>query len=150
VFRWLKRKLTKRAAPSLVRKLDPAQLWVEALRSGDYAQARGHLRSENGYCCLGVACDTYRRVTGKGRWDRIDGGLAGSAYYTFDPESGDPREAGTLPDVVRDWLGLDQGNGTFVDREGNLGTLTSENDEAKLSLAQIADIVESHPQRLFK
>jgi hypothetical protein len=34
--------------------------WVEALRSGNYPQARGALFVENnettGYCCLGVAC----------------------------------------------------------------------------------------------
>ena len=31
--------------------------WVEALRSGKYAQTKSHLRDEHGYCCLGVLCD---------------------------------------------------------------------------------------------
>jgi hypothetical protein len=31
--------------------------WVEALRSGKYQQARNFLKSEDGYCCLGVLCD---------------------------------------------------------------------------------------------
>lgn len=32
--------------------------WVDALRSGEYEQgARGTLKSESGYCCLGVLCD---------------------------------------------------------------------------------------------
>lgn len=30
------------------------QKWVEALRSGKYAQANGALYDGNGYCCLGV------------------------------------------------------------------------------------------------
>jgi hypothetical protein len=31
--------------------------WVEALRSEKYEQTNGILRSENGFCCLGVLCD---------------------------------------------------------------------------------------------
>ena len=32
--------------------------WLDALRSGEYAQATGVLRTWNdGYCCLGVLCD---------------------------------------------------------------------------------------------
>ena len=30
--------------------------WLKALRSGDYKQGNGFLKSENKYCCLGVAC----------------------------------------------------------------------------------------------
>lgn len=33
--------------------------WVTALRSGEYAQAKGSLRRKDGYCCLGVLCDLY-------------------------------------------------------------------------------------------
>lgn len=32
--------------------------WVAALRGGEYKQIRGSLRSESGFCCLGVLCDT--------------------------------------------------------------------------------------------
>jgi hypothetical protein len=31
--------------------------WLEALRSGKYKQTTGVLRSAEGFCCLGVACD---------------------------------------------------------------------------------------------
>lgn len=31
--------------------------WLEALRSGRYAQTKRTLRDENGFCCLGVLCD---------------------------------------------------------------------------------------------
>lgn len=27
--------------------------WLSALRSGDYSQARGQLKNQLGYCCLG-------------------------------------------------------------------------------------------------
>lgn len=31
--------------------------WVAALRSGKYRQGQDRLRSESGFCCLGVLCD---------------------------------------------------------------------------------------------
>lgn len=31
--------------------------WTRALRSGDYDQAQGALQTDDGFCCLGVACD---------------------------------------------------------------------------------------------
>lgn len=47
--------------------------WMAALLSGDYDQACGFLRrdrynSKDGFCCLGVACDLYSQLTGKGKW----------------------------------------------------------------------------------
>lgn len=33
------------------------QLWVDALRSGDYSQGKGHLNKDGKFCCLGVLCD---------------------------------------------------------------------------------------------
>jgi len=31
--------------------------WLTVLRNGSYAQTRGTLVDEDGYCCLGVLCD---------------------------------------------------------------------------------------------
>lgn len=31
--------------------------WLTALRSGTYVQAREHLHTPEGFCCLGVLCD---------------------------------------------------------------------------------------------
>ncbi len=31
--------------------------WIAALRSGKYKQARGKLKKDGGYCCLGVYCE---------------------------------------------------------------------------------------------
>jgi hypothetical protein len=31
--------------------------WIEALRSGKYQQAKSFLKTDDGYCCLGVLCD---------------------------------------------------------------------------------------------
>ena len=31
--------------------------WLERLRSGEYEQIQGRLRSDDGYCCMGVLCE---------------------------------------------------------------------------------------------
>jgi hypothetical protein len=31
--------------------------WVESLRSGNYKQTPGRLKTDDGYCCLGVLCE---------------------------------------------------------------------------------------------
>jgi hypothetical protein len=36
--------------------------WIAALRSGDYKQGRGWLRTDNYYCCLGVLCDLHSKA----------------------------------------------------------------------------------------
>ena len=46
-------------------KLTKAQeRWLTALESGEYKQTRDLLRDDNGFCCLGVACD----LSGLGEW----------------------------------------------------------------------------------
>jgi hypothetical protein len=46
---------------------DVAKKWVDALRSGEYRQARAVLRDGDSFCCLGVLCDLYRLEHG-GEW----------------------------------------------------------------------------------
>jgi hypothetical protein len=38
------------------------QRWVAALRSGEYKQTTQVLHNDQGYCCLGVACDLYSKT----------------------------------------------------------------------------------------
>lgn len=44
-------------------------LWIAALRSGKYKQAQGRLKTDVGFCCLGVACDMVDPQT----WRNIEG-----------------------------------------------------------------------------
>lgn len=53
--------------------------WVKALRSGKYTQERGYLRTENGFCCLGVLCDIQK----KGKWSLSSGQFAAVPVYEF-------------------------------------------------------------------
>jgi len=52
-----------------------AERWVAALRSGLYKQSTAHLYNDNGYCCLGVACNLE---------DVSDEKLFGQIYPNFD------------------------------------------------------------------
>jgi hypothetical protein len=104
------------------------RLWVEALRSGKYRQAIGDLRSDDGFCCLGVGCD----ISGLGHWED-------TRYITPDF-----RHEGTLETDVQEWLGLAGMEGEYW--ETSLARL---NDNDKKTLAEIADIIESEPEGLL-
>lgn len=67
--------------------------WVAALRSGEYQQAKGMLRTDVGFCCLGVLCDLYSKDYG-GSWK----------LYMFQGEME------VLPPTVQKWAGLDKPN----------------------------------------
>lgn len=102
--------------------------WVEALRSGEYAQGEKCLFSNGRYCCLGVACEVFRKEE-------------------FDDR--EPIEGGTLcsyPNVQK-WLGLYGPNGRY----GNYleSSLIKLNDWEKKSFSEIADLIESSPPGLF-
>lgn len=50
--------------------------WTKALRSGKYKQGKRQLQSENGFCCLGVACDIF--IKEKVKIKDADGLLSGT------------------------------------------------------------------------
>ena len=64
--------------------------WLDALRSGGYPQSSSMLRTSEGYCCLGVACNvhphTYPTTSG----------------YTFEGSTDYQR----MPKELRDRIGL--------------------------------------------
>jgi hypothetical protein len=114
---------------------DIKQLWVEALRSGEYIQDRGQLRSSRGYCCLGVLCDLYDP--------------AGWATYGH---SYDEAMRLALPENVAAWAGI-MNDPYFISNSPDYADfvnetrlnwiyLTSLNDDARMSFAAIADVIE--------
>lgn len=38
------------------------QTFLDALRGGEYAQSKGRLQSDCGFCCMGVMCDVYTHL----------------------------------------------------------------------------------------
>jgi len=80
---------------------EPQQLFINALKSGEFEQGEGTLRRIDGtWCCLGVACETYRLATGKGKWEEY------STIGRYDFITDDERDNGVMPYVVSHWLGL--------------------------------------------
>lgn len=105
--------------------------WLDALRSGEYKQGRGTLRSDNNFCCLGVACDIAKEDLG------IDWGIVQhSSEMTFD------KEVNLLPVSVKDWLGIDYPGGNILIGENNY-PVTAINDRwAEGDFGYIADALE--------
>ena len=108
------------------------ELWVKALRSGEYKQTRGQLRNEDSYCCLGVACDLYsKHVLKKDAWRQYKTSVLS---YTF------LGQGGALPIQVIKWLGI---RGDYGELKGGT-TLMKMNDDPSLEegFETIADVIE--------
>lgn len=82
------------------------QRWVDALRSGNYAQGTGFLRQEGDglpvdkWCCLGVLCDLGAQ-DGYGHWQ--DTGIVGTYV------DGLEHKAETMPTaLILEWADLSQ------------------------------------------
>lgn len=77
------------------------QRWITALRSGEYAQGTGTLKSDQGFYCLGVLCDLYAKETGTEWKPKYIRGGEPLPYYFLDGASA------ILPESVKEWAGLD-------------------------------------------
>ena len=105
--------------------------WLEALRSGYYEQTKNRLRTETGFCCLGVLCDLYAEEHKDVHWKTsyVEG------EYTF------LGREGTLPQKVVDWAGL-KGPTPTVSYDNEPRELAELNDSVELSFDEIADVIE--------
>jgi hypothetical protein len=105
------------------------QKWVNALRSGDYQQGQCYLRTNSGFCCLGVLCDLYIKE------NNLEWNLAinrrNNAYAFQDM-------VGELPLSVIEWSGIANSNPYF---DGEMGTLAALNDDG-YTFNEIADVIE--------
>lgn len=108
---------------------------IDALRSGKYLQGFGALRSEDKYCCLGVACD----ISNIDKWKKEPTSL----YKYIDI-------VGYMPAQVMDFYGFSNKKGIYKDID-YIGTkqqsLALQNDRG-MSFIKIADIIESEPEGL--
>jgi hypothetical protein len=105
------------------------QKWLNALRSGDYQQGQFYLRTDNGFCCLGVLCDLYAKEN-QLEWEH-------SSYkdvYMFQDT------VTFLPLSVIEWSDIADSN-PYVN--GGIGTLSGLNDKG-FTFNEIADLIEEH------
>ena len=131
-----------------------AMKWVAALRSGDYGQCRGSLRTREGdnlgneFCCLGVLCDVFAKEHPEAHWvsdeetirkGRIRNPCINAAMFVpgskeiGTPAIGDTYEAtSSLPTQVCSWSGLRDRNGMFF------------LDEAEFDPQELKETVQMH------
>ena len=110
--------------------------WVKALRSGKYEQGTAQLLTdEGGYCCLGVLCDVIGMKPHRKRISKYGAGEVANYFgSTFD----------VAPLKAMQAVGLVDSHGSFEGR-----TLAEENDDGT-PFSEIADIIESEPEGLFR
>jgi hypothetical protein len=101
------------------------QKWVSVLRSGEYQQTQGRLRTDNGFCCLGVLCDLY------GKEHNVEWEPGCDNHYEFQGNNA------SLSLYVVEWSGL-EGSNPYVDGGKTLSLL---NDSGK-TFEEIADVIE--------
>jgi hypothetical protein len=120
-------------------KPEVKEAWLKALRSGEYQQATNRLRTNEGFCCLGVLCDIYHKqeqpLYQTGWWFVKD-----ENYYMYNYSSA------VLPVVVKEWAGLNDVDPSFgkeEEEEYSSHILSVLNDYGK-NFNQIADLIEVH------
>lgn len=115
------------------------KLLVDALRSGEYEQGRGALRTQGDtYCCIGVGCEVARRNGLDANWTlaEVRRGLS-----VVNPEWQFDGSGSAFGGAVSDWYGFDLRN-PFLDPHRNV-TMIAANDGYNWTFEQIADAVEA-------
>lgn len=101
------------------------QIWINALRSGEYEQGQGSLYEDGKFCCLGVLTDLYIRETNQEWEEQCDNSFSFEDSPCF------------LPPSVQEWAGLN--NSPQVGGR----SLPGLNDEGA-SFEELADLIEEH------
>lgn len=115
---------------------DIKNLWLTALRSGDFRQGKRKLRSSNDdYCCLGVLCElaVQNNVIPAPQLS------PNNDRYVYDGSGG------ILPDSVKEWAELDSNSPMVTASTSGVynvrNTLAYFNDD-DVPFTEIADIIE--------
>lgn len=124
--------------------------WVSALRSGEYKQGRGRLRSpQDGFCCLGVLCDlAVKENVAEWRYTASTCSIEDDAGV-WSCRTGDYSMSDVLPYGVSRWAGFSDFEDLFIN---NIGIddipdgqwISYLNDQYGLSFDQLADLIESN------
>lgn len=114
--------------------------WIDALLSDEYPQATGALRSNVGFCCLGVLCDIAIKHGVVNPWKPT-----GNHLYAIEVDGVDVLEIGLPPAAVMEWAGLEYRGGEYGERVGDRGAsyLAGDNDSGK-TFSEIAKIIEEN------
>lgn len=105
------------------------KLWVDALRSGEYKQAKSKLRKGSYFCCLGVLCNIHAQ-----EHPEIAAKQLSSNFYMGNSD--------LLPPAVIKWAKLQSVDGGCVKVNGISHSLTVLNDSGKANFDKLADLIE--------
>jgi len=111
------------------------ELWVKALRSGEYKQTQHFLNCDRGFCCIGVLADLYIKETNEGHWQQTTTPVDGVTPLVFNDVN-----ASILPVEVMEWAGLV--NELIVTSEHGKVSFYELNDSLRLSFVEISNIIE--------
>jgi hypothetical protein len=126
-------------------KQEVMKIWVDALRSGEYTQGQGCLKSTSGnHCCLGVLCELYDKNNEE---KLIKTEAEGRVFFN--------ENSRLTPMKVVDWAGLHFSDGSINDTPDfvmilggpQVESLASLNDHGS-SFQEIADFIEQNVERL--
>ncbi len=112
------------------------QKWLEALKSEEYNQSSSRLKTDKGFCCLGVLCDIHRKTIKKKdyKWESPKDGI----FSYLESEA-------SLPKIVIEWAGLSNEWGNLKKevkyKNVNHNSLYRLNDEG-MTFKQIAKVIE--------
>ncbi len=114
--------------------------WTTALKSGEYEQSRGHLKTFLGYCCLGVLCDIIKDdVNGRWAMEKSAPTIArDTLVYKFEISGSETFDMYSLSELVREYVEL-----YYIPRnEEHISKLIYMNDEGR-TFGEIADFIEA-------
>lgn len=111
------------------------KLWVDALRSGEYHQTKDRLKSDDGYCCLGVLCELA-----------VEAGVIPPFVneefgWVIHAESDSHVEA-VLPWEVAEWSGLGDNNPLIQLSSYDFPVPISDPNDAGMPFEEIAKLIE--------
>mgnify|MGYP005811384871 CR=1 FL=1 len=119
--------------------MTPKELWIQALRSGEYEQGIDYLNYRGKLCCLGVACEVFIKQGGTLSRSTNENGVI--EYHGL-PTS--MRTSLELPTAVQAWLNLNTPLGDFPeDFPGE--SLAALNDDGR-TFEDIANVIETTPE----
>lgn len=118
--------------------------WIEDLRFGEWEQTETVLGvpGTKQRCCLGVACEVYKRLGGDVVHGDGDDGHVEAIVYTVDKSS---PEVSSMPHPIADLLGVkDQDVPVMIDGFG-IAYITDLNDSGQWTFDDLADLIERDP-----
>jgi hypothetical protein len=118
-------------------------LWVAALRSGEYEQGIGYLKlNSKAFCCLGVLCEVAVKegvTVTKTLIDKTQGQSHPRLTYVY----GKNETEASLPSEVYEWAECEHNPTVRFNNNSNLTTpLWKLNDINRLSFNEIANLIE--------